>query len=150
MERAVKPIVKPLTVVHWKLKEPTGLIEDLFSQETEIRPIEDPNELIPLLYRYKISNIVIGAQSSEDFKKEWIPVLQKVPLNQRREIFVLLVLPSAKAFDPWQTFLHSVNLLVSVEELKNLPFHLERAKQYFYELYEPYFRAMRKFTEELR
>jgi hypothetical protein len=150
MERAVKPIVKPLTVVHWKLKEPTGLIEDLFSQETEIRPIEDPNELIPLLYRHKVLYLVLGAQSSEDFKKEWIPVLQKVPLAQRREIFVLLVLPSAKTFDPWQTFLHSVNLLVSVEELKNLPFHLERAKQYFYELYEPYFRAMRKFTEELR
>jgi hypothetical protein len=150
MERALKPIVKPLTVVHWKLKEPTGLIEGLFSQETEIRPIEDPNELIPLLYRHKVLYLVLGAQSSEDFKKEWIPVLQKVPLAQRREIFVLLVLPSAKAFDPWQTFLHSVNLLVSVEELKDLPFHLERAKQYFYELYEPYFRAMRKFAEELR
>jgi hypothetical protein len=150
MERALKPIVKPLTVVHWKLKEPTGLIEGLFSQETEIRPIEDPNELIPLLYRHKVLYLVLGAQSSEDFKKEWIPVLQKVPLAQRREIFVLLVLPSAKAFDPWQTFLHSVNLLVSVEEIKDLPFYLEQAKQYFYELYEPYFRAMRKFAEELR
>jgi hypothetical protein len=150
MKQAAESVVKPLTVVHWKLKEPIGLIEELFSQETELRHIENPNEVIPLLYRYKISNIVIGAQSSEDFKKEWIPVLQKVPLAQRREIFVLLVLPSAKAFDPWQTFLHSVNLLVSVEELKDLPFHLERAKQYFYELYEPYFRAMRKFTEELR
>ena len=150
MERAVKPIVKPLTVVHWKVEEPTGLIEDLFSQETEIRPIEDPNELIPLLYRHKVLYLVIGAQSSEDFKKEWLPVLQKVPLNQRREIFVLLVLPSAKTFDAWQTFLHSVNLLVSVDDLKDLPLHLERAKQYFYELYEPYFRAMRKFVEELR
>jgi hypothetical protein len=150
MERAVKPIVKPLTVVHWKVEEPTGLIEDLFSQETEIRPIEDPNELIPLLYRHKVLYLVIGAQSSEDFKKEWLPVLQKVPLNQRREIFVLLVLPSAKTFDAWQTFLHSVNLLVSVNDLKDLPLHLERAKQYFYELYEPYFRAMRKFVEELR
>jgi hypothetical protein len=150
MERAVKTIVKPLTVVHWKLKESTGLIEDLFSQETELRPIKDPNEVIPLLYRYKILNLVIGAQSSEDFKKEWFPVLQKVPLNQRREIFVLLVLPSAKAFDPWQTFLHSVNLLLSVYDLKDLPLHLERAKQYFYELYEPYFRALRKIAEELR
>ena len=150
MERAVKPIVKPLTVVHWKVEEPTGLIEDLFSQETEIRPIEDPNELIPLLYRHKVLYLVIGAQSSEDFKKEWLPVLQKVPLNQRREIFVLLVLPSAKTFDAWQTFLHSVNLLVSVDDLKDLPLHLERAKQYFYELYEPYFKAMRKFVEELR
>jgi len=150
MERAVKTIVKPLTVMHWKLKEPTGLIEDLFSQETELRPIEDPNEVIPLLYRYKILNLVIGAQSSEDFKKEWFPVLQKVPLNQRREIFVLLVLPSAKTFDPWQTFLHSVNLLLSVYDLKDLPLHLERAKQYFNELYEPYFRAMKKVAEELR
>jgi len=150
MEPAVKGVVKPLTVVHWKVEEPTGLIEELFSQETELRPIEDPNEVIPLLYRHKILNLVIGAQSSEDFKKEWLPVLQKVPLNQRREIFVLLVLPSAKAFDPWQTFLHSVNLLVSAYDLKDLPLHLERAKQYFYELYEPYFRALRKFVEELR
>ncbi len=150
MKQAAESVIKPLTVVHWKLKEPKDLIEELFSQETELKPIENPNELIPFLYRYKISNIVIGAQSSEDFKKEWFPVLQKIPLAQRREIFVLLVLPSAKAFDPWQTFLHSVNLLVSVDELKDLPFHLERAKQYFYELYEPYFRAMRKFAEELR
>jgi hypothetical protein len=150
MERAVKTIVKPLTVVHWKVEEPTGLIEDLFSQETEIRPIEDPNELIPLLYRHKVLYLVIGAQSSEDFKKEWLPVLQKVPLSHRRELFVLLVLPSAKTFDAWQTFLHSVNLLVSVYDLKDLPLHLERAKQYFNELYEPYFRAMRKFVEELR
>ena len=150
MKQAEATGVKPLTVVHWKLKEPTGLIEDIFSQETEIRPIEDPNELIPLLYRHKVLYLVIGAQSSEDFKKEWLPVLQKVPLNQRREIFVLLVLPFAKTFDPWQTFLHSVNLLLSVDDLKDLPFHLERAKQYFNELYEPYFRAMRKFVEELR
>jgi hypothetical protein len=150
MKQAEAIIVKPLTVMHWKLKEPKALIEELFSQETELKPIEDPKEVIPLLYRYKISNIVIGAQSSEDFKKEWLPVLQKVPLNQRREVFVLLVLLSAKAFDPWQTFLHSVNLLVSVYDLKDLPLHLERAKQYFYELYEPYFRALRKFAEELR
>jgi hypothetical protein len=150
MEPAVKGVVKPLTLVHWKLKEPKALIEELFSQETELRPIEDPNEVIPLLYRYKILNLVIGAQSSEDFKKEWLPVLQKVPLNQRREIFVLLVLPSAKTFDPWQTFLHSVNLLVSVYDLKDLPLYLEQAKQYFYELYEPYFRALRNFVEELR
>jgi hypothetical protein len=150
MKQAEATIVKPLTLVHWKLKEPKALIEELFSQETELRLIEDPNEVIPLLYRYKILNLVIGAQSSEDFKKEWLPVLQKVPLNQRREIFVLLVLPSAKTFDPWQTFLHSVNLLVSVEDLKDLPLHLEQAKQYFYELYEPYFRALRKFVEELR
>jgi hypothetical protein len=150
MKQAEATIVKPLTVVHWKVEEPTGLIEELFSQETELRPIEDPNEVIPLLYRHKILNLVIGAQSSEDFKKEWLPVLQKVPLTQRREVFVLLVLPSAKTFDPWQTFLHSVNLLVSVYDLKDLPFHLQRAKQYFYELYEPYFRAMRNFAEELR
>lgn len=150
MKQAAESVIKPLTVVHWKLKEPKDLIEELFSQETELKPIENPNELIPFLYRYKISNIVIGAQSSEDFKKEWFPVLQKIPLAQRREIFVLLVLPSAKAFDPWQTFLHSVNLLVSVDELKDLPFHLERAKQYFYEIYEPYFRALRRFVEELR
>lgn len=150
MKQAAESVIKPLTVVHWKLKEPKDLIEELFSQETELKPIENPNELIPFLYRYKISNIVIGAQSSEDFKKEWFPVLQKIPLAQRREIFVLFVLPSAKAFDPWQTFLHSVNLLVSVDELKDLPFHLERAKQYFYEIYEPYFRALRRFVEELR
>jgi hypothetical protein len=150
MERAVRHTIKPLTLVHWKLKEPPGLVEDLFSQETEIRAIEDPNALIPLLYRHKVLYLVIGAQSSEDFKKEWFPVLQKVPLNQRREIFVLLVLPSAKTFDPWQTFLHSVNLLVSVYDLKDLPLYLEQAKQYFNELYEPYFRAMRKFVEELR
>jgi len=150
MKQAEATVVKPLTVVRWKVEEPTGLIEDFFSQETEIRPIEDPNELISLLYRHKVLYLVIGAQSSEDFKKEWFPVLQKVPLNQRRELFVLLVLPSAKSFDAWQTFLHSVNLLVSVDDLKDLPLHLERAKQYFYELYEPYFRAMRKFVEELR
>jgi hypothetical protein len=150
MKQAGATVVKPLTVMHWKVEEPTGLIEELFSQETEIRPIEDPNEVIPLLYRHKILNLVIGAQSSEDFKKEWFPVLQKVPLNQRREIFVLLVLPSAKTFDPWQTFLHSVNLLVSVYDLKDLPLYLEQAKQYFNELYEPYFRAMRNFVEELR
>jgi len=150
MKQAEATIVKPLTVVHWKVEEPTGLIEELFSQETEIRPIEDPNEVIPLLYRHKVLYLVIGSQCSEDFKKEWFPVLQKVPLNQKREIFVLLVLPSAKTFDPWQTFLHSVNLLVSVDDLKDLPLHLEQAKQYFNELYEPYFRAMRKFVEELR
>jgi|YNPMSStandDraft_1061717.scaffolds.fasta_scaffold05322_3 hypothetical protein len=150
MKQAEATIVKPLTVVHWKVEEPTGLIEELFSQETELRTIEDPNEVIPLLYRYKVSYLVIGAQSSEDFKKEWLPVLQKVPLTQRREVFVLLVLPSAKTFDAWQTFLHSVNLLVSVYDLKDLPFHLQRAKQYFCELYEPYFRAMRNFAEELR
>jgi len=150
MERAVKTIVRPLTVVHWKLKEPLGLVEDFFSQDTEIRPIEDPNEFIPLLYRHKVLYLVIGAQSSEDFKKEWFPVLKKVPLSLRRELFVLLVLPSAKTLDAWQTFLHSVNLLVSVDDLKDLPLHLERAKQYFYELYEPYFRAMIKLVEELR
>jgi hypothetical protein len=150
MKQAEATGVKPLTVVHWKLKESMGLIEDIFSQETEIRPIEDPNELIPLLYRHKVLYLVIGSQSSEDFKEEWFPVLQKVPLNQRREIFVLLVLPSAKTFDPWQTFLHSVNLLLSIEDLKDLPLYLEQAKQYFNELYEPYFRAMRKFVEELR
>jgi len=150
MKQAEATIVKPLTVVHWKVEEPTGLIEELFSQETELRTIEDPNEVIPLLYKHKILNLVIGAQSSEDFKKEWLPVLQKVPLTQRREVFVLLVLPSAKTFDAWQTFLHSVNLLVSVYDLKDLPFHLQRAKQYFCELYEPYFRAMRNFAEELR
>jgi len=150
MKQAEATVVKPLTVIHWKIEEPTGLIEELFSQETELKSIEDPKEVIPLLYRYKILYLVIGAQSSEDFKNEWLPVLQKVPFNQRREIFVLLVLPSAKTFDPWQTFLHSVNLLVSVEDLKYLPFYLEQAKQYFYELYEPYFRAMRKFAEELR
>ena len=143
-------LIKPLTLLYWKLKEPKGKIEEIFFQETEIKDIENPNEVQELLYRYKISNIVIGAQSSEEFKTEWLPVLQKIPLNQRREIFVLLVLPSAKTFDPWQTFLHSVNLLVSVEDIKDLPLYLERAKLYFYDLYEPYFKAMRKFMEEMR
>ncbi len=143
-------VFKPLTILHWKLKEPKDQVEQIFSQETEIKNVENPNEVLHLLYRYKISNVVIGAQSSEDFKTDWLPILQKIPLNLRREIFVILLMPSAKTLDPWQTFLHSVNLLVSVDDIKDLPLHLERAKLYFYELYEPYFRAVKKFAEELR
>jgi len=142
-------LIKPLTVFYWKLTVPQYEVESLFSQETEVKRIENPEEFINFLYRHKVSYLVLGLLSLEDFKREWMPILSRISLNQRRKMFVVLILPDAKTLDPWQTFLLSVNLLVNVEDTKGLSLYLQRAKSYFYELYEPYFRAMRNYLEEL-
>ncbi len=138
-----------ITLLHWALDISPKMVTGFLDEKSEIKEITKGEEIYPLLYRFNVKNIVLGLSTLESYKNSWLPFLKKIPLHHRREIFVLLISPEVKTYDPIETFLLEANLCLNSKDLPNFRIYFERAKNYFEELYYPYRRAIEKLEREL-
>ena len=73
---------------------------------------------------------------------------EKFPIEKRREIFLIYILPKAKTLDPKETFLLSANLVISEEHLSDFERIYKRAFQYWSILYKDFKTAYERLRKE--
>ena len=70
--------------------------------------------------------------------KEIKEFLEKLLPEKRRELFVILITSNVKTFDPVETFVYSVNLLIDFSDLNYFPQLYHKSKLYWEQLYRDY------------
>ncbi len=137
---------KPLTAVYWELEEDFTKIIPFFQEETEVRKLENFEEFWEWIKYVEVRNLVLGYKDQsvfENIKKD----LDRIDIEKRRKIFILLISPQLKTLDRKQAFLLGVNLVVHPENLGELDKILNKAKLYWEILYKPYFTTLEKILE---
>ncbi|PMP62691.1 MAG: hypothetical protein C0197_04100 [Caldimicrobium thiodismutans] len=138
---------KPVSLIYWELE---GEFKNFFSfleGETELKILENLNEFYQWFTVLEIRNFMAGVKKAEKIK-EINQLLEKLPIEKRREIFIIYISPEVETLDTKGSFLYSANLLVNERDLKDMERIYSKAKTYWVSLYKPYFQAMAKFLEE--
>ncbi|MGB9760908.1 MAG: hypothetical protein ACPLWD_00235 [Caldimicrobium thiodismutans] len=138
---------KPVSLIYWELE---GEFKNFFSfleGETELKILENLNEFYQWFTALEIRNFMAGVKKAEKIK-EINQLLEKLPIEKRREIFIIYISPEVETLDTKGSFLYSANLLVNERDLKDMERIYSKAKTYWVNLYKPYFQAMAKFLEE--
>ncbi|MGC8871422.1 MAG: hypothetical protein ACP5QC_00885 [Caldimicrobium sp.] len=138
---------KPVSLIYWELE---GEFKNFFSfleGETELKVLENLNEFYQWFTVLEIRNFMAGVKKAEKIK-EINQLLEKLPIEKRREIFIIYISPEVETLDTKGSFLYSANLLVNERDLKDMERIYSKAKTYWVNLYKPYFQAMAKFLEE--
>ncbi|WP_038057119.1 hypothetical protein [Thermodesulfobacterium hydrogeniphilum] len=144
-------IEKPLCLILWNLDSSPDSIIDFFKnkKDLEIKEIKNTENLEYWLKISRVENIILGIKNLEEGKDIQEYINKKLPMEKRREIKLIYILPEAKTLDPKETFLLSANLVVSEKHLSDIEKIYERAEQYWIFLYKDYKRAFSKYLETL-
>jgi len=140
-------IEKPLTLVYWRLSNPFDTFLNLF-ENTEIKKISSVEELDYWLKVGEVKNIILAAPNFDELK-EIKEFLEKLLPEKRRELFVILITSNVKTFDPVETFVYSVNLLIDFSDLNYFPQLYHKSKLYWEQLYRDYKKMLSKVMEEI-
>lgn len=140
-------IEKPVTLIYWNLEEPYKIILPNFQSVTEIKSLEDFEDFWEWNKAVNVKYLIIGVKEKEKLE-EIKRSLSKLPIDQRRRLFIIYISPHLKTLDRIQAFLYGVNLVVNSNDLENLDKILNKSMVYWEALYKPYYKALEKMWEE--
>ena len=127
---------KPFSIVFWDISPPFDSIQDAF-KDTIIKIVSSLQEVENIMKMEKVKNLVIAIYDEEKWHS-LKSILDRLLPEQRRELFIILIKPNVKTFDPLETFIYSVNLLVNIEDLKFFPELYKKSLEYWETLYKNY------------
>jgi len=139
---------KPLCLIFWELSNSYDTLKRIFSESFEIREIKSLKDLI---YWFKIAEvkiIILGIKELETQKEIINYINEKLPIEKRRKIFLIFILPQTKTLDPKETFKLSANLVVAEEHLSEFEKLYQKAYQYWSILYKDFDFVFERLREE--
>ena len=140
---------KPLALFFWELEEEKeSLSNTLQSLGYEVRSVTKA----PIFNRWLRFNlpslVILGARESEKIDP-FMEVLNRLPMEERRKVFVVWVTPLAQTLDPKEAFLKSLELVINTKDLPRLAEVLERGKRLWQDFYTPYLQVEKALEEEI-
>ena len=141
-------IEKSLCLIYWDLNASLGILKNYFSEDFEIREIKTLEDLIYWCKIALVKIIIFGIKDLEKIKDLVKFLNEKLPIEKRREIFLIYILPKTKTLDPKETFLLSANLVVSEEHLSDFERIYQRAFQYWSILYKDFKTAYKRLKKK--
>ena len=140
---------KPLALVLWELEEDgEGPKKTLERLGYEVRPLAKASILNQWLRFNLPSLVILGARESEKIAP-FMEVLNRLPMEERRKVFVVWVTPLAQTLDPKEAFLKSLELVVNTKDLPRLKEVLERGQRLWQDFYAPYLQVEKALEEEI-
>ncbi|MCS7279892.1 MAG: hypothetical protein NZ530_07560 [Thermodesulfobacteriaceae bacterium] len=142
-------IDKPVCLIYWELKTPLESVSQYFFQNNfEVKILKDKSELEAWL-KLEMVKVVICAGNGLEEVQDLKTLLDTLPIEKRRKIFVIYIFPSENTLDPEKTFLLSANLLISEKDLEFFEKIYSKASLYWEILYRNYYKALESFSEEV-
>lgn len=139
---------RPVTLCYWELAFPLGEVESFFNRETEWRTLSEIKEISAWIKFAEIRNILIGVHSLERLK-EAKELLDTLPLEKRRNIFIVYITPFFHTLDPRESFIYGANLVVNEGDLKEFAKIYQKSKTYWDNLYNPFRATYEKLKEAI-
>jgi len=118
-----KPDTKTALLYCPEKKAAGELLKGLEELGYEVRLIENKDDLSSRL-KYHIYDVIILYQKGREVEKELAEILlflHSMPIDDRRKIFVVLILFSGNRADTMRAFFMSVDLTLSPMDIVNLP-----------------------------
>lgn len=142
-------IEKPVCLIVWTLKDSFKQIYQYFLENGfEIKVIESEPELEAWLKVEMVRVIILAGETLEEIKDFKIQI-DRLPIERRRQIFLIYILSSEKTLDPERTFLLSANLLINKKDLEFFKKIYSKASLYWEILYKNYYKVLERFSEEV-
>lgn len=131
---------KPVMGIFWKLHiSPKPILSYFENKGFEITVITEKEDLIKITFlRGTLIVLVIGVEELEVAQdlKNFLDF--KLPIELRRDLEIIYVLPGVNSLDPLRTFLLSANLVINSDDLINFENVYTKAKIYWNNLYRYY------------
>lgn len=140
-------IEKPATLLFWELDSSFKDFLSFLEKETEVKVISSLEEFFAWLSSVEVKNFIAGIKHLERLK-EINQLLERLPMEKRREIFIIFISPEFKTLDSKESFLYSANLVVNERDLPEMEKIYNKAKTYWINLYKPYYQMRNKILEE--
>ena len=138
---------KPVTLIYWELGGDFNKIFSFFERDTELRSINALEEIYSWFNALQVKNFIAGVKNIEKIK-EINEIFKKLPIEKRREIFVIYISPELKTLDTRESFLYSANLVVNEKDLSEMDRIYEKAKTFWLNLYKPYYQTWERILKE--
>ncbi|MEZ0344396.1 MAG: hypothetical protein ABWJ99_06320 [Caldimicrobium sp.] len=138
---------KPISLIYWELGSDFKNFFSFLEKESEIRTLKTLEDFHHWINAVEIKNFIAGVKTSEKLK-EINQILEKLPIEKRREIFVIFISPELKSLDTRASFLYSANLVVNEGDLPNMEKIYDKARTFWLNLYKPYYQTWNKLMEE--
>ncbi|MFN4197023.1 MAG: hypothetical protein ACK4FM_03335 [Caldimicrobium sp.] len=140
-------IEKHVTLIYWDLNKSHQLILPFFQNETEVKVIKDIEELWEWNKAVTVKYLILGIKKKEkleEIKNE----LRKVPIDQRRKLFIIYISPHLETLNRLQAFLYEANLVVNTKDLKDLDKIINKSRIYWEALYKPFNKALEQIEKD--
>ncbi|MCD6489619.1 MAG: hypothetical protein J7K20_02695 [Thermodesulfobacterium sp.] len=141
-------IEKPLCLIYCNLDSNFDIIKKHLYENFEIKEIKNLEDLIYWCKIAPVSMVIIGAKKLEEIKELGEFLNEKLPVEKRREIFLIYILPKTKTLDPKETFLLSANLVISEDHISDFKRVYQKASQYWSSLYKDFKSSYEKLKED--
>lgn len=142
-------IDKPVCLIVWKLEVFLDKISQEFSQNNfEVKVLKDESEMEAWLKVEMVKLIILAGENLEELQN-FKNLIDNLPIERRRKIFVIYILPSEKTLDPERTFLLSANLLINKNDLELFDKIYSKALLYWEVLYKNYYKTLESYSEEV-
>lgn len=139
-------ITKPLCLIYWNLDSSFDIIQKYLKEDFEIREVKTLEDLISWFGIADVSVVIIGVKELKEINDLMNYLNEKLPIEKRRELFLIYVLPKVKTFNSKATFLLNANLIISEENISDFERIYKKAQQYWTSLY----RDFKLFYEKLK
>lgn len=139
---------RQVTICYWELGMSTDKLRDFFLKDTEWRTITQLSEILTWINYGDVKNLIVGTEDTQRMA-EAKQILEKIPIEKRREIFFILISPQLHTLDPKEAFIYSANLVINPKDLGEFERIYSRAQIYWKRLYDPYRSAFEKLKEVL-
>lgn len=140
-------IEKPVTLIYWDLDESHQLILPFFQKETEVKVLENFEDLWDWNKAVTVKYLILGIKEKEQLEKIK-KSLGTLPIDQRRKLFIIFISPHLESLNGVQAFLYEANLVVNPKDLENLDKILNKSRIYWEALYKPFNKALEKMWED--
>ncbi len=128
---------KPLALVFWEYPgDRTSFLKELAQAGYEVRPIKKAALLAQWL-RFNPPSLVVFVCEEKEKLAPFLTILNKLPMPERRKIFVTWVTPGHKSLDPREAFLLSIELVVNAADLSRFVDILARGQKIWQDFYTP-------------
>lgn len=138
---------KPVSLIYWELVGDFTKFFSFLERDTELKPLNALEEIYHWFSGVEVKNFIAGVKNIEKLK-EIKQIFEKLPIEKRREIFVILVSPELRSLDSKESFLYSVNLVVNEKDLSEMERIYNKAKTFWLSLYKPYYQTWEKILKE--
>lgn len=136
-------VEKPITLIYWEIHDKWDELVPLFQRETEIKTINNFEEVFTWLKFVEVKYLIIGAKDVNSLREK-SKLFRPLDIEKRRKLFIILISPNVETLDTKGTFLLEANLLVNPKDLKEFDKVFNKAKAYWESLYRPYNLAYQK------
>ena len=129
---------KPLALIFWDFAgEKTAFLKQVMNLGYEVRTLKRASLLMQWL-RFHTPSLLVLLTDDPEKLKPFLSILNRLSMEERRQIFTVWVSSKVKTLDPRAAFLKSLEAVVNTADLERFADILDRVQKIWRDFYRPF------------